>query len=385
MKMSNSVKAVPHSNNFMKKIPFSSLVFCLTVWPSWSFFSGIGTTPLGIILVPLTRQFVFLKKELLAMLFLVIALLLSVKNYSSLFELCKLMIGPLALIYFKNIDLHSEYFKKIALIVLGIYFFEGLLSLRYGFSGRSVTFLTQEPSHSARAFYSFLIVCYLCNQRIATKLIITGFIFLILNKSMSAVIFYFFFLTLLVINYGLYRRFILWVIPLVLVFSGFLYQSSFQDMRFVEGMRRVFSYESLVERGDNSASILTYIGSRRLSQSLAGFMTSDWYGKGLGQSADLFFLDTQGGVIDLTTVSRLSSLEVNPTSYSSQLAYEAGILSLIPLFLLLLVVYKIRLNNSLLFFSFGVFQLMLFSTTTSIFPWLFIGLAANASWQENIK
>jgi len=343
----------------------------LIIWPSWPFIP-VGAVPLGVLLAsPKYLLEIGFFSKIFVSLYLIL-LVFHIQGTGGILELLKLSVGIVIFICFQR----TSYINRFLLLsILMLFMVDSALHMG-GFRGG--TWLTSEPSHSARAFYTFLFVYILYFQYNKAVIVVFGLVYLIANKSTSGALFFIFILFFMYYKKFNIRAFIRLVVVLMVLIAVSLSIDSFKNSRFVDGIARLGMLVTLVENNESLAFALTQGGSRRLSQSIAGFYVSGLFGHGLGVSNELFKSTTEGTEIDLNEVKRLEDLNVAPTSYASQITFEAGWIAFLVLFAFLYSSFVGMYTKArLLVGGFGFLQLLLFSTTTTPFPWIFMGIACN--------
>lgn len=332
--------------------------------------------PIGVLAFPIYWRNFTLRDLKFLLLFSVI-LATAIQTSSGLFELALLGIGPLIAVILRTMDLSELSQNAISLLLL-ILLLDALVAgfLTSGLRGGSI--LTKEPSHSARVFYTVLFIKSLIGRGSGWVGLCFGSIFLLINKSSSGLLFFLFYIGFLLFRRGFRSKaFVLGVSGSFLVFLAIFYVpiEYLSSLRFYQTVEAVIHLLAGTTSRD-SVELAQYVGGRRLTQSIAGFMASSWNGVGLGESVTVFLGMARDAGFDIAKIGRIAERAQSPTSYFSQIAFEAGLLRFA--LCLVLIVYAFRPSkNQILTFLFAFFQLFFLSTTTTPFPWIFLGLSCN--------
>jgi hypothetical protein len=176
-------------------------------------------------------------------------------------------------------------------------------------------------------------------------------------------------------------------IALALIISYSLYYFEVGKESEIRFLQQVWTIErASSELSDREViSLLTQVGSRRLSQSVAAYAVSTPFGRGLGKGKDHLISETANTQFDLSVSKRIVDKQGGPSSYFSQVSFEVGyVLFAVSISLWGWLIFRLYKVDSWLFLSFGIWQLLFFSTSTGIFGWLFIALSLSRKGESNI-
>lgn len=340
------------------------MVGCIV--PSYSIFTGlIGASPLGVLLTPL-----FLRKLSISLLiffiFFIFTSFLQFKSAIDLFN-ASLLIAPVFIYLLFNQFKTIAMYKFVLDMLLVIFLIEAVIGgLFFSDTIRSASFITQEPSHSARAFFVTVFLRSICleNKRQFNYLIIISVIFIATNKSLSSIVML---LPLLLSNLRIALKASIF---LILIFSIGLTPERLNIIKSgVENIPQIDDSQTLVE--------VASIGSRRLVQSLSAYENSKLIGGvGAGRGNIELVKDSIDSTFSLKSIEnrlRSDSVNIGPSSYFSQMSYEYGILITLLLFWCISITRNLSFNGWLWFMS-SIGQLLFFSTTLMPTPWIILGV-----------
>ena len=348
------------------------LTLALSLWPSWSFLAGVaGAVPIGGVLAAF--QLRNLRWVDVAFLPAYGALLVAhVDGGWDVLEVAKLLVGPVIYLYVRRVRLTG---LSTLLATLGVLFFgEAMLGRAISDDLRSATFLTLEPSHSARAYYTVLFLWIVTTGRMRLPLA-AAFAFVAFNVSLSSVVFTAFltaFVSVRRIGVPHALRFFAASGAALAILAGFI--TAFPDTRVASAWERLGTATTLARTDGAYAQVLFVAGGPRVAQSAAAFGTSSFWGYGLGYGANLrrHSEDTPFDLTEVPYIMRRPSAE--PASYLSQVAFEGGIVTAL-LLLAWFATVRPRGWRGGLTWAFALVQLVVYSTTTMPTPWIFLALA----------
>lgn len=348
------------------------LTILLSIWPSWRFLDGIaGAVPIGSVLAAL--QIRRLKVgDVAFLLSFAVLLVVHTSGAADALEVAKLLVGPVLLIYFRRVALDGLGRSLAALITL--FLLEAVAGRFVSDDLRSATFLTLEPSHSARAFYGYLLLHFLLFRRHAWTVAL-ALVFVAFNTSLSAVIFSLVLVTLVAVRrLGVLHVLRLGVAATATLAAIGLYTAAFPETRVAESLVRLERSAVLLSQGQDVSNVLNTAGGPRIALATAAFFTSSPWGYGLGYGQQIRS-HVQGTPFDFANVPYiLQRPSAEPASYLSQIAFEIGWVGVAVLLAWLLAQLRRGWRPGLLW-AFGLLQLALYSTTTMPTPWVFLGLA----------
>jgi hypothetical protein len=244
------------------------------------------------------------------------------------------------------------------------------------FGIRGANGFTSEPSHVGRLFVMLLFIATITRIRGWRTWIVLGLPFVVMNRSASAFFLYVALLaTLLFSRSKLFFTFAL--ITAVLVFPYF----ADLDYRFVEEATRAWSALSSGDSAQSLVEVLGGAGGRRAIQTAVGFASLIYFPLGHGLASYLeSFRDvaaTMGFALsDFSTYDSLDAMDaqLKPSSYLSQIAYDFGLLGIVPLIALISGLRKqygiSRDPVARMCLIMGALQIILASTTTIPWPWV---------------
>lgn len=353
------------------KFKTKSLVFLFSGIPSFRFIPGIGASPIGALafFLGLVK---FTKKDLIFLLSYLIVLLTASKTNNGVFECILLMIGPLLMVQASK-NFHLVPIKFLMLFIYLVFIDAVIGSILTGGGFRGGTLIMKEPAHAGRLYF-FLLSVYICiNRRISLHLMILSFLFLVLNKSLFGFVYFSFSVLLLFILANKKKKVIISSSILVFIYCISIMDLSNSKIRFLNQVGVIkASFVGLEDMSQlRTVGFLSLIGSRRVAQSVAGYVLSTREGYGLGNGS-LLLSKSAGSNFDLNSNAYIAKRAPSPTSYLSQLFFEAGYVRAIILFMFLMLYLKFRFNSLAVF---ALLLLMTVSTTTMPFAWLYLGLS----------
>lgn len=243
---------------------------------------------------------------------------------------------------------------------------------------RVATFLTLEPSHSAR-IYATLLLILLANGANIKMIVPLSALFTILNGSVASLVFFLFYI---IVSFGMARpksriELMVLVAPALLA-AILLYATYFPNNRVSDFIERNASVVTEKTTGTSLSPVLQTAGGPRIAQAFAGFYLSTPIGHGLGEGRNLR-THAMGTLVDFSDVPYIMQrASAEPASYFSQLSYALGYVSVFVMIVWL--ASFIRFSYFGIFaFSFGLLQLVFFSTTTMPTPWFFLAASTWAS------
>lgn len=354
------------------KISKRGLVTIVALWPSYKFFAGVfGATPFGALITPFYR---ISSRDKIYFGLLAIIIATGINDFTSVKEAALLLLGPSVFLLMKNITLRDENsfdnIIKFTMIILTID------AIFLGFSGlRGGTYLTLEPSHSARLFYSLIIFRLIIS---ATRTnVFWMLVFLFANKSMFAALF-----TLIYLNYLFFYQATfkqkMQILSIFVTTVTLLMLSNIEN-RFTRHFSTVFK---LVQTSDVADLVFlsNAIGSRRITQSLGGYILADESGYGLGRAREKFVEVSEGSSYDVTGISRIKDKGGGPTSWYSQVTFELGVIRA----LLIAFIFGLWIRFRFSYWAcVALFLLLLTSTTTMPSAWCILGVALNKNARYN--
>lgn len=352
----------------------NSFIIPTLVVPSYSIFQGvIGALPFGAVFLP------FIIRGLSKYIFWygVVFLITSafyIKNVIGLAEALMYFVPLLIYQYFQNLPNIRSYRSPI-LLFLWVFFAEAILGSLVSESGiRSTVLITLEPSHSARAFFTFLFlyVAGLPPKSNILPVLLIAVTYVILNKSLSAF--------LMCVPFFFYKINLKIIIAVFLIVVGLTFDMPKRVSSQIDNVQQIYSRTTSFDQLD--LLTLSIIGSRRFSQSVSGFGLSRWFsGVGPGNGKEELLSSSAGTMFDLVDVVEMNQLSdetaVGPSSYLSSLAYEYGaIFSLVVVLIILQALPPLSFYNRI-WFLVGMVQLLLFSS--SVFPtaWVILGVISH--------
>lgn len=355
----------------LKKLNSVVLFTLLVSIPSYKFIPGIGASPLGALwyLCNLSKVKV---KNIIFLLMITILLLTAIKSFAGFSELILLLVGPVILITAQSTGLRLS--EKATVIVL----FTLLLDAALGNLGLSDTrggsLIMKEPSHAGRLFY-FILSLYIINfGTVNVRMLIFSVLFLILNRSMFGAIYALFCILMwLSLNWNFYRLTKITLI-LAIFLAVFTTLPKVQHFRFIQQTRSIAEHVIYTNSLNDflTVGVMTALGSRRLTQSIAGYITATPLGNGLGTGSQL--TEKSGTTFfDLSSNKRIASFSPDPGSYISQLAFEAGYIRCFIFSILLLCLINFKIN---IITMFGIFLVVSVSSTTMPFAWLYLAMGS---------
>ena len=358
---------------------FKLIFVILNFFPTFSFFTlTSGSTPFGVFILPFFKM-KLKANDLLFLSGLIFLLFISSFKIFSFLELVKLCLGPLIYVVIKQMDLPKlvRKFMPLFLFIMFVLILDSMLFSQF-IGGRGTTFLTHEPSHSARAFGALIFLVALVYPGKILQLVLVSGGFLILNKSSTFLLFLIFFVVFFVVSKISFKAIL---IAILFVFSGFWLFTVLPEIRFMVTISSIVSV--LTGNDSNYLLIANLIGGPRLVLSLAAFFESGFWGYGAG-SADLIFgqiVKNSGNIFNPHSIEFIArEVKISSGGYLSQIAFEGGILTFIFVSIMLAKNIKKRL---FLIGLFGYLQLLFLSTTTMVTPWVFLAFASNRFLQSN--
>lgn len=245
------------------------------------------------------------------------------------------------------------------------------------FGLRGASGFTSEPSHVGRLFVTLLFLACILKIRGWRTWIVLAIPFVVMNRSASA-----FLLLVGLIAALLYRRSKVWLaIAIAGAMLTFPYFAGL-DYRFIQAVERAWT---ALTSGDAQSivGLLGTAGGRRAIQTAVGYVSLVYYPLGHGVASYLTdFRDVAASMgfalSDFGTYETLDTLnaDLKPSSYLSQIAYDYGLLGLIPVAAFVLNLRReycaAREPVALMCLCLGVLQLVVASTTTEPWPWVMI-------------
>ncbi|MDR9392637.1 MAG: hypothetical protein RI554_11500 [Trueperaceae bacterium] len=348
------------------------LTLALSLWPSWAFLAGVaGAVPVGSVLA----AFQIRRLRWVDVLFLptYVALLVAhVDGAWDALEVAKLLVGPVIYLYVRRVRLDG--LAPLLIGLVAFFFAEAVVGRIVSDDLRSATFLTLEPSHSARAYYTALFLWVVTTGRAGFALV-AAFAFVAFNVSLSSVVFTAFLTAFVSVRrIGVVHVLRLLGASAVTVALLAAFVVTFPETRVANAWERVGDATELAQSERAYARVLFVAGGPRVAQSAAAFGTSTLWGHGLGYGVHLR-THSEGSPFDLTKVPYIMGLpSAGPASYLSQVAFEAGGVTLVALLAWLLTVRPHGWRAGLTW-VFALVQLLVYSTTTMPTPWIFLALA----------
>jgi hypothetical protein len=338
-----------------------AIITVACAWPSYGFLAGlVGATPIGVLALAMIRismrDYVFLSGYILLV-------LSAVSTLGGLQEAILLCVGPAIYLVVRNIQIFD--LRKFDKIVMGFILLLIADACVMGFSGmRGGTFITLEPSHSARFFFGLVIFRRLVLFRSTSLLLLLVVLFA--NKSMFAFVFlsgYCF--SLFLYDWNNKKRGLALIVTSVLL-SGLYYIQL--ENRFIQHLLTMQNVLSSIETPE-LVELSSKLGTRRATQALGGFILATPSGHGLGTSRVVFSEISANSDFDVSSISRIADKGGGPSSYFSQVWFELGYIRGILLLLLLSAWFRHRFDY------WSVFSLILLaftSTTTMPTAWLIL-------------
>lgn len=342
--------------------------------------SGVGAFPFGLPLMVWMAREPPPKFLLLLSFMMAVYLAINLGAISGVSEVLSFVIGPVAALLV--ISARPSEQSLGSLLVLAVLLTEAILGAYFSQGARSITFLTNEPSHAARWFFS-IVAAHLVFRGWNAQLLVMGLAFVYFNASMTALML---FLGSLFIRRPSGKAKVLMVIA---IGYGLMYVTSNIE---ADHKKRSFQYISQTivapiwsegRLGSASDDVMTWlqsVGSRRLVQTIAGYVLSPPVRIGsVGDVHETFYEEAKGTKVDFTDMENIGTRPVVPNAYAANLSFMIGWVPALVFCFSAYVAFRLDklmvINKPL--FLFGVFQLLIFSTASLVTPWIFIGLACS--------
>lgn len=368
-----------------------SALACLCAFPSFGFLggTGFGAMPLFAMLVVAQLRRITALDFFLAICWIMVCIIYSlaadnfpVKNFIGLISMPIIFVGLRQ--FFQNIFNDTECRVRIlpiSMFLIALLLLEGIVTIfLFGYDGiRGHTFLTLEPSHSARFFFSLILINYLVSNKIL-PLLLVSILFILVNKSATSVIFFSFFCLIFFFQNFLSHFFksaalISLLMVMIIVFSheNISINSEFRFLIYLVDFREAISSFS----DANFVWMVSKVGGARFVSDYVAYSGSTWIGHGVGENIHLGRTIIETDVLETHAGRYVDSvLGFSASSFGAQVTYDLGILML-PLLIAIVVPRTSISNVGRLIWFFGFFQIFLFSSTALITPWLFLAVGCS--------
>lgn len=259
-----------------------------------------------------------------------------------------------------------------------IFFIEAIFGKFMSSEARSLTYITQEPSHSARVFFLLLYLRTISERDKSLKYITVAAIYIFFNQSFTALLM---FLPLVFVNLKFLGA-ILSTLILALSLNILPDRIHTQIYNVAGGFKKL---------NEANAQVIAILASRRAAQAVGSYYLSEpLTGVGSGNAQSYLVDEASGTWIDFTYLVRENesldrNSKIGASAYLAQVSYEHGyIFTLIQLFILIFIFRPRWKIYDVTWHAIGVIQLLLFSSTLMPTAWVILGVN-HMFWRGEVR